>query len=218
MRHLKVLADASLVLDRKRGRERWHYVNLVPLTRLYERWGGQSTVAMAASLVRLKGSVEQRMTELRTVDLEFEVAIEAPPNVVFAALIDDVAAWWGPPFVTPGTTDLSIDGQLGGSFVEHYSDGGRLLATVTALRPARQLQLTGPFHLGAATAIAEIGLAASGETTTVVSLSFRGAGLIAEEIVEAFGGGWRELITERLKTYVEDGVRLGIDPGPAKGS
>jgi uncharacterized protein YndB with AHSA1/START domain len=60
---------------------------------------------MATALLGLEHSVEDRMSELRTVDLEFEVTIEATPDVVFAALTDDVAAWWGPPFVTPGTTD-----------------------------------------------------------------------------------------------------------------
>jgi DNA-binding transcriptional ArsR family regulator len=31
MRHLEVLSEAGLVTNRKRGRERWHYLNAVPL-------------------------------------------------------------------------------------------------------------------------------------------------------------------------------------------
>ena len=40
MRHLEVLADAELITSRKRGRERWHYLNSVPLERLHRRWSG----------------------------------------------------------------------------------------------------------------------------------------------------------------------------------
>src|SRR5229473_5321861 len=38
MRHLEVLAAAGVVTSRKRGRERWHYLNAIPLQRMYERW------------------------------------------------------------------------------------------------------------------------------------------------------------------------------------
>ena len=38
MRHLEVLSEAGLVTSRKRGRERWHYLNAVPLQRLQRRW------------------------------------------------------------------------------------------------------------------------------------------------------------------------------------
>src|SRR6516225_3711583 len=38
MRHLEVLAAAELITSRKRGRERWHYLNAVPIQRLHERW------------------------------------------------------------------------------------------------------------------------------------------------------------------------------------
>ena len=40
MRHLEMLAEAQLITSRKRGRERWHYLNAVPLERLYRRWAG----------------------------------------------------------------------------------------------------------------------------------------------------------------------------------
>jgi len=36
MRHLDVLAAAGLVTSRKRGRERWHYLNAIPLQRIHE--------------------------------------------------------------------------------------------------------------------------------------------------------------------------------------
>lgn len=47
MRHLQVLAASGLISSRKRGRERWHYLNAVPLQRMYERW---STLTLRAGL------------------------------------------------------------------------------------------------------------------------------------------------------------------------
>src|SRR6201993_5641115 len=38
MRHLDVLAHAGLVTSRKRGRERWQYLNAIPLQRIHQRW------------------------------------------------------------------------------------------------------------------------------------------------------------------------------------
>ena len=215
MKHLEVLADAGLILSRKRGRERWHYVNLAPVVRLHERWAAPAAAGMASSLVQFKRRVERPVAELETIDIAFEVTIDAAPAKVFLALVDDVSAWWGSPFVSVGATDLTLDPELGGEFCEHYADGGRILATVTAIRQNHLLQLTGPFHLGAAVATAEVTLAQAGDDATTVGLSFRGAGLMTPEIVEGFTGGWRELIAVRLKALVEEGTRLGLNPGPA---
>ena len=213
MRHLEVLADAGFVLSRKRGRQRWHYVNLAPVMKLHERWAAPTAADMAGALLKFKDSIEAPMTELNTIDLEFEVSIAAPTSRVYAALVNDVARWWGPPFVTPGATNLTIDGRLGGVFCEHYDDGGRILASVTAIRQNHFLQLTGSFHLGAATATAEVTLTETSPEQTTVGLSFRGAGLISTEMVEAFSGGWHELISVRLKALLEEGIHLGLDPG-----
>ena len=214
MKHLEVLAEAGLVLSRKRGRERWHYVNLAPVMRLHERWASPAAAGVASSLLQFKGTIEGPVAELETIDLEFEVAIAADRARVFSALVSDVAAWWGTPFVTVGTTGLTLDRELGGVFAEHYDDGGRILANVTGIRRDQFLQLTGPFHLGAAMATAEVTLTDAGPDETTLGLSFRGAGLMSAEIVEGFSGGWRELIGVRLKAFVEDGTRLGLDPGP----
>ncbi len=38
MKHLKVLEEANLVVTRRRGREKLHYLNPVPIRLVYERW------------------------------------------------------------------------------------------------------------------------------------------------------------------------------------
>ena len=49
MRHLDVLAQAGLVTSRKRGRQRWHYLNTVPLQRLHRRWADPAAAGFAAA-------------------------------------------------------------------------------------------------------------------------------------------------------------------------
>ena len=58
MRHLEVLSQAGLVVSRKRGRERWHYLNMVPLQRLHQRWADPPAAGFASTLLRLQESVE----------------------------------------------------------------------------------------------------------------------------------------------------------------
>jgi DNA-binding transcriptional ArsR family regulator len=49
MQHLKVLEDADLVIVRREGRERWNYLNALPIKAIQDRWIGD----YAAHAVRL---------------------------------------------------------------------------------------------------------------------------------------------------------------------
>src|SRR5499427_1223733 len=66
MRHLDVLSQAGLVTSRKRGRQRWHYLNTVPLQELHRRWAEPAAAGFASALLRLQGTIE---TEGRPMDL-----------------------------------------------------------------------------------------------------------------------------------------------------
>src|SRR5262245_20656180 len=59
MQHLEVLVDADLVLARRRGRERFNYLNAVPLQRWYERWVVPLAQRTASELL----AVERAVTE-----------------------------------------------------------------------------------------------------------------------------------------------------------
>jgi DNA-binding transcriptional ArsR family regulator len=54
MQHLGVLADADLILVRRRGRQRFNHLNPVPLRRWYERWVVPLADRSAADLLRLE--------------------------------------------------------------------------------------------------------------------------------------------------------------------
>src|SRR5580692_6028286 len=58
MQHLGVLADAGVVLIERRGRDRFNYLNPVPLREWYERWVQPLADVDAASLLTLKRTAE----------------------------------------------------------------------------------------------------------------------------------------------------------------
>ena len=219
MRHLQVLATSGLVTSRKRGRERWHYLNAVPLQQMYERWVDTYTASWASSLVRFGRRVEGRAKRMNTdqpaVDVALDVAIAAPRSVVFAALTEDPGGWWGHPYLRTDATSLTLEPQIGGLVVERWEGGGAVLATVTGWTDSRYLQLTGPFHLGLALGIATFQLSDS-DGGTSVQFSFRAIGAIETQLVERFAEGWTELVGRRLKTLVETGKRLGVAPDAPK--
>ena len=60
MKHLDVLVEAGLVVVRREGRQRWNYLNPVPIQRVCDRWISRHVRHMSAALSRLKGIVEER--------------------------------------------------------------------------------------------------------------------------------------------------------------
>jgi DNA-binding transcriptional ArsR family regulator len=58
MKHLRVLEDAGLVVPRKRGREKFHYLNPIPIQLIHERWVSKYAAPWAAGLTELKKQLE----------------------------------------------------------------------------------------------------------------------------------------------------------------
>ena len=59
MKHLKVLVDAGLVVTRRSGREKLHYLNAVPIRLIHDRWIDKYTERRVSALVDLKHELEQ---------------------------------------------------------------------------------------------------------------------------------------------------------------
>jgi DNA-binding transcriptional ArsR family regulator/uncharacterized protein YndB with AHSA1/START domain len=215
MRHLEVLSEAGLVTSRKRGRERWHYLNAVPLQKLHRRWADPAAAGFASALLRLQDTVETEgrpMEPIRpTVDVALDIEIAGTPVTVFTALTKDVGGWWGHPFVTARANSLALDPRLGGLFTERWEDGGQVIASVTGWAQDEYLQLTGSFHMGVGVGVATFDLAESG-VGTLLRFSFRAIGVVDAAVAEDMSRGWAELVGTRLKARVETGTRLGIDP------
>lgn len=58
MKHLRVLQDAGLVLTRRSGRTKLHYLNPVPLRQIHERWIHKYAERHASALIDLKRDLE----------------------------------------------------------------------------------------------------------------------------------------------------------------
>ena len=60
MKHLKVLEEANLVVTRRAGREKLHFLNPVPIRLIHDRWIDKYTEAHTRSLVDLKRQLEEQ--------------------------------------------------------------------------------------------------------------------------------------------------------------
>jgi DNA-binding transcriptional ArsR family regulator len=58
MKHLRVLEDAGLVVTRKQGREKLHFLNPVPIRLVHDRWIDKFTERQVTALIDLKNELE----------------------------------------------------------------------------------------------------------------------------------------------------------------
>src|SRR6202048_3408493 len=61
MKHLKGLEGAGLVVTRRRGREKLHFLNPVPIRLVHDRWVSKYAEPWAAALSGLKNKMEEQM-------------------------------------------------------------------------------------------------------------------------------------------------------------
>ena len=59
MKHLKVLEEAGLVTTRRRGREKFHFLNAVPIRLVHDRWVSKYAEPWVATLSGLKRELEE---------------------------------------------------------------------------------------------------------------------------------------------------------------
>ena len=60
MKHLRVLEDAGLVVTRRSGREKLHFLNPVPIRLIHDRWIDKYTERRVSALSDLKKTLEGR--------------------------------------------------------------------------------------------------------------------------------------------------------------
>jgi len=58
-KHLKVLEDADLVVVRRSGREKLHFLNPVPIRLIHDRWIDKYTEHHVTALIDLKNALEE---------------------------------------------------------------------------------------------------------------------------------------------------------------
>src|SRR5437867_4260548 len=138
MKHLRVLEEAGLVVTKKRGREKLHFLNAVPIRLVHDRWVSKYAEPWAATLSGLK-----RRLEDKTMEKVFEIYIKTTPESLWEAITEDemrrkynfgvgVASDW-----TPGSRYEAVHPGAGIAIAEgenvEVDPPRRLVQTMTAL-------------------------------------------------------------------------------------
>jgi uncharacterized protein YndB with AHSA1/START domain len=83
MKHLRILEEAGLVVTKRRGREKLHFLNPVPIRLVHDRWVSKYAEPWAATLSELKRRLEDRAMEKL-----FEIYIKTTPERLWKAITD----------------------------------------------------------------------------------------------------------------------------------
>jgi uncharacterized protein YndB with AHSA1/START domain/DNA-binding transcriptional ArsR family regulator len=203
--HLALLEAANLVSTVRRGREKLHYLNPVPLHEIQERWIDTFERPRLRALGALKRRAENDMSERP--DYVYVTYIESTPDKVWHALTDPelTAQYWGHSNVS--------DWQVGSRWEHRRADGSGtadVVGEVVAAEPPNRLVTTW----------AEPG-AESPDTTSRVTFDIRAyRGIVrltvthedlpAAELDEA-AVGWAAVLSN-LKSLLETGHVLPGNP------
>jgi uncharacterized protein YndB with AHSA1/START domain len=82
MKHLRQLEEAGLVVTRRRGREKLHFLNPVPIRLIHDRWVSKYAEPWAAALSEIKQKLERPMEKI------FEIYIRTTPERLWEAITD----------------------------------------------------------------------------------------------------------------------------------
>ncbi|HEY4397427.1 MAG TPA: metalloregulator ArsR/SmtB family transcription factor [Acidimicrobiia bacterium] len=200
MKHLKQLEEAGLVVTRRRGREKLHFLNPVPIQLVHDRWVSKYAEPWASGLSGLKRQLEGPMEKV------FEIYIKTTPERLWEAITDPEirskynfgarasAAEWKP----GARFEMSAGGgsmALGEGEVLEVDPPRRLVHTMTALW-SDEVKSEGSSRI-----TWEIEPVGDSCRLTVVHDQLR------EGANEELYGGW-PMILSGLKTWLETGELL----------
>ncbi|KGX89838.1 hypothetical protein N781_08965 [Pontibacillus halophilus JSM 076056 = DSM 19796] len=207
MKHLNILEEANLLLIRREGRTRLNYINIIPLQQVYGRWVSKYQSNDAHALTQIKELAERRQETMKhdTFQIEQEILIEANKENVYKALTENIGQWWAYRLCGEGST-MTLSAKAGGQFIEHGANGADALwGTVTFASENNEIRLNGLLGMqGAVNSAYSYKLEANGNHT-LLKLSHHAVGLLDPEWEEQHAAGWKELLGDFLKNYVETG-------------
>lgn len=218
MKHLNVLEEAGLILIRRRGRERYNYLNAVPIQQIYERWIHPYEAEWAQSLIHLKNISEETIMSAPTAiqnastkQIEQEIIVNSSLEKTYQSLLD-VNKWWAHR-MSRLPDSLRLEAKVGGRFWETRDgseDNGALWGIVTSIEPNDHIQLSGSIGIqGAVLGNVVICTIPQDDGTTKVTLSHHIIGDIPEGTLDGYDKGWAYHL-EMIKKLSETGE--GITP------
>jgi len=88
MKHLKVLEDAGLVVTKRAGRFKYHYLNAAPIQEVADRWIAPYAKPLARFALDLKTTLEMRQTMADKPDFVLQTYIRTTPGALWDALVN----------------------------------------------------------------------------------------------------------------------------------
>lgn len=151
-------------------------------------------------------SADKAMT-VGAIRIELEIPIDAAPERVWKALVDDTGAWWPKDFyITADPGPMTLEAKAGGRLFERGKNGSELLwFTVFAIDPEKSMDLVGhlaPAYGGPATTMLHLELEPHGAGATLLKVCDAIFGHIGEKI-QSIQDGWRIIFHDNLKAFVE---------------
>ncbi|MEU6734532.1 ArsR/SmtB family transcription factor [Streptomyces physcomitrii] len=136
-KHLAVLEAANLITTVRRGREKFHYLNAVPINAIAERWITRYDRARAGALADLKTALEQQPMA-HSEEFVYTTYIRTTPERLWQALTDPAFTrrYWGVTFGTDWQPGATMSWEQSGVTV---SDPEQV---VLAAEPGRRLAYT----------------------------------------------------------------------------
>jgi uncharacterized protein YndB with AHSA1/START domain len=137
MKHLRVLEEAGLVISRRSGREKLHFLNPVPIRLIHDRWIDKFTERQVSALVDLKKELENPMTTAeQAITQMYHIFIKTTPQRIWDAITK-------PEFTARYFFGAQVEttAQVGSPFRYHSPDGTSLWGDETVLEsdPPRRL-------------------------------------------------------------------------------
>lgn len=226
MKHLRVLEDAHLVLTRRSGRAKLHFLNPVPIRLIHDRWIDKYTEKHVSALTDLKNQLEnRRMTtsnQVAPTTQIYEIYIKATPQAIWDAITKPE---WTVRYGYQGPVEYEL--RPGGAFRANASEAmcamgmqGTLVdGEVIEVDPPNKLVQTYRFLFsdahraeGFSRVTWEIAATASGFSRLTVTHELEGqpimASMVSSKFSESGTGGWSWILSD-LKSVLETGKPLG---------
>ncbi|WP_041651976.1 ArsR/SmtB family transcription factor [Pseudarthrobacter phenanthrenivorans] len=198
-KHLRILEEAGLVVARRRGREKLHFLNPVPIRLVHDRWVSKYAEPWAAGLSDLKSRLESPMEKI------FEIYIKTTPERLWEAITD---------------SEIRSKYQFGNTIESDWTPGGRFVMNNAKadgpLGEGENLEVDPPRRL-VQTMRALWGEDVKAEGTSKVTWEIEPVGDsclltvthsdLREGANEQLYGGW-PMILSGLKTWLETGEKL----------
>jgi len=220
MKHLGILVEAGLVTVRREGRQRWNELNPMPIHQIYRRWIKPFETVAADRLLRLKLHAEaleeaamSTTATFRTLDIKLEVEVAVPPARLWSSLTSGVGEWWPKQFyVGTAPKRFLIEPRVGGRVFEDWGDGeGVLFATVLIWEQNKTLAWAGDMSAeygGPARSVTSFKLKPTADGGgTLVAFRDTPFGLLSDDAMKHLEQGWRWLLNDCLKPFLETGKR-----------